>query len=211
MKKQYIAIYFYGLLTAMAMITAFHFYIEYYMQHISHGYIPPEKDIFLTEEHWINMFSKYRNELKELEDYYNSIESWNFVSDDFRTMKMGREKVVYIYDEYLSESFIVENNYPISGFLKMASNSRNFSMNRCNVTVVGDYLKNENVNRISYYFPRNLIVKLYSFENSFYGYIYSPDKPLILEESDGDHYRVREIGEGWYYLEQWVDATVICY
>ncbi len=87
------------------------------------------------------MFSKYRNELKELEDFANSIESWNFVSDDFRTIKWEEKRLSIFADEYLSESFIAENNYPISGFLKMASNSRNFSMDMCNVTVVGDYLK----------------------------------------------------------------------
>lgn len=34
MKKQYIAVYFSGLLTAMAMSVAFHFYVEYYIQHV---------------------------------------------------------------------------------------------------------------------------------------------------------------------------------
>ena len=219
--KRYIALYFYGILTAMAVIIVLYFCLEDYVCYYSYGYIPTEREIFLTEEHWIDVFSKYRNEIKTVEDFYHSIEDWEFVSVSFFAKKIVGEKVCFIEGNYLNESIIIENEYPVCNVLKLSLTSEDFSKNGCGIIILGDYMEAY----ASFFHPRILIIELYHSGDDFdhsTRYIYSPNEPLILKEDDFYNYDVKFfeefydydikfLGEGWYYLHRWVKDGIRVY
>ena len=112
MEKRYIAIYLYGFLFSVLLFVVLYFVDFHYL-----AFSPREND-FLEGEYWEKVFFEDRDYFSEVENFYNSIEDWDFDFVGFSAEKFGKEIIYWMRDEYLDESFIVQPQYSLNNFLR---------------------------------------------------------------------------------------------
>ncbi len=170
---------------------------------------PPEKRTFLSGEYWEDVFLKHRDKFRRIEDFYQSIENWDFKSVEFSAEKFGIETIYYLRDDYLNQSKIIESKNPLTDFLRLSIKSRNYPKDGCEITVSGNFAGNFGI------MPKSqiIVVELYYYDtaNMSLKFIYSPKVPLSLNVNEMYLYEFNSLGEGWYFLKQWPDPRYILY
>lgn len=141
MGKRYMAIYLYGFLFSVLLFVVLYFAARFYFIDFYYLAFAPEEKDFSEGEYWEKVFFEDRNYFREIENFYNSIEDWNFDSIGISAEKLGKEVIYWMSDEYLYESFLIQSEYPLNKFLQFSLKRQNYPKDGCSITILGNYKK----------------------------------------------------------------------
>lgn len=144
MEKRYMAIYLYGFLFSVLLFVVLYFVGRLYFVDFHYLAFSPRENDFLEGEYWEKVFFEDRDYFSEVENFYNSIEDWDFDFVGFSAEKFGKEIIYWMRDEYLDESFIVQPQYSLNKFLRLFLKSRNYPKDGCSIIVLGNYQESYN-------------------------------------------------------------------
>ena len=160
--------------------------------------IGEKRELHMETEYWENILKKYQTEIKTLETYYDSIESW-----DFMPVYWWMRRDCVCMDPYERQYYPIKSSHPVSAFLEFTKKNRDFPDRARMIDIWGDLS--------SHFAKRVLVVWLYDDGYISLRLIYSPDGYPDMEIAENrEEVEIDLIGDGWYLMYR-RDLSISCF
>ncbi len=151
--------------------------------------IGEKREFDIETKYWEDILKKYQTEIKMLEAYYDSIESWDFMPISYWWM----EKECVCMDPYERQYYPIKSSHSVREFLEFMKQNRDFPYRARMIDIWGDLS--------SRFAKRVLAVRLYDDGYISLRLIYSPDGYPDMEIAENsEEVEIDLIGDGWYLM-----------